>query len=87
MVASGDAAGGIIGSGYPAASGTPVVQVHNCYVAADIAGHDWVGGIAGAESSHVGNVDEGDQYGVKGTTSISDTHYYGKLTATGKNVG
>ena len=87
VVASGDAAGGIIGSGYPAASGTPVVQVHNCYVAADIAGHDWVGGIAGAESSHVGNVDEGDQYGVKGTTSISDTHYYGKLTATGKNVG
>ena len=87
VVASGDAAGGIIGSGYPAASGTPVVQVHNCYVAADIAGHDWVGGIAGAESAHVGNVDEGDQYGVKGTTSISDTHYYGKLTATGKNVG
>ena len=87
VVASGDAVGGIIGSGYPAASGTPVVQVHNCYVAADIAGHDWVGGIAGAESAHVGNVDEGDQYGVKGTTSITDTHYYGKLTATGKNVG
>ena len=87
VVASGDAVGGIIGSGYPSAPGTPMVQVHNCYVAADIAGHDWVGGIAGAESAHVGNVDEGDQYGVKGTTSISDTHYYGKLTATGKNVG
>ena len=87
VVASGDAVGGIIGSGYPSAPGTPMVQVHNCYVAADIAGHDRVGGIAGAESAHVGNVDEGDQYGVKGTTSISDTHYYGKLTATGKNVG
>ena len=87
VVASGDAVGGIIGSGYPSAPGTPMVQVHNCYVAADIAGRDWVGGIAGAESAHVGNVDEGDQYGVKGTTSISDTHYYGKLTATGKNVG
>ena len=87
VVASGDAAGGIIGSGYSGAHGTPVVQVHNCYVAADIAGHDQVGGIAGAESAHVGNVDEGDQYGVKGTTSITDTHYYGKLTATGKNVG
>ena len=87
VVASGDAVGGIIGSGYPSAPGTPMVQVHNCYVAADIAGRDWVGGIAGAESAHVGNVDEGDQYGVKGTTSISDNHYYGKLTATGKNVG
>ena len=87
VVASGDAVGGIIGSGYPSAPGTPMVQVHNCYVAADIAGHDRVGGIAGAESAHVGNVDEGDQYGVKGTTSISDTHYYGKLTSTGKNVG
>ena len=87
VVASGDAVGGIIGSGYPSAPGTPMVQVHNCYVAADITGHDWVGGIAGAESAHVGNVDEGDQYGVKGTTSITDNHYYGKLTATGKNVG
>ena len=87
VVASGDAVGGIIGSGYRAAPGTPMVQVHNCYVAADITGHDWVAGIVGAESAHVGNVDEGDQYGVKGTTSISDTHYYGKLTATGKNVG
>ena len=87
VVASGDAVGGIIGSGYPSAPGTPMVQVHNCYVAADIAGRDWVGGIAGAESAHVGNVDEGDQYGVKGTTSITDNHYYGKLTATGKNVG
>ena len=87
VVASGDAVGGIIGSGYPSAPGTPMVQVHNCYVAADIAGHDRVGGIAGAESAHVGNVDEGDQYGVKGTTSITDNHYYGKLTATGKNVG
>ena len=87
VVASGDSVGGIIGSGYPSAPGTPVVQVHNCYVAADIAGHDRVAGIVGAESAHVGNVDEGDQYGVKGTTSITDTHYYGKLTATGKNVG
>ena len=87
VVASGDAVGGIIGSGYSGAPGTPVVQVHNCYVAADIAGHDRVAGIVGAESAHVGNVDEGDQYGVKGTTSITDTHYYGKLTATGKNVG
>ena len=87
VVASGDAVGGIIGSGYPSAPGTPMVQVHNCYVAADIAGHDRVGGIVGAESAHVGNVDEGDQYGVKGTTSITDNHYYGKLTATGKNVG
>ena len=87
VVASGDAVGGIIGSGYPSAPGTPVVQVHNCYVAADIAGHDRVAGIVGAESAHVGNVDEGDQYGVKGTTSITDNHYYGKLTATGKNVG
>ena len=87
VVASGDAVGGIIGSGYSGAPGTPMVQVHNCYVAADITGHDRVAGIVGAESAHVGNVDEGDQYGVKGTTSITDNHYYGKLTATGKNVG
>ena len=87
VVASGDAVGGIIGSGYPSAPGTPMVQAHNCYVAADITGHDRVGGIVGAESAHEGNVDEGDQYGVKGTTSITDNHYYGKLTATGKNVG
>ena len=87
VVASGDTVGGIIGSGYPGAPGTPMVQVHNCYVAADITGHDRVAGIVGAESAHVGNVDEGDQYGVKGTTSITDNHYYGKLTAAGKNVG
>ena len=87
VVASGDSVGGIIGSGYASAPGTPMVQVHNCYVAADITGHDRVAGIVGSESAHEGNVDEGDQYGVKGTTSITDNHYYGKLTATGKNVG
>ena len=87
VVASGDSVGGIIGSGYASAPGTPMVQVHNCYVAADITGHDRVAGIVGAESAHEGNVDEGDQYGVKGTTSITDNHYYGKLTAAGNNVG
>ena len=87
VVASGDSVGGIIGSGYASAPGTPMVQVHNCYVAADITGHDRVAGIVGAESAHVGNVDEGDQYGVKGTTSITDNHYFGKLTAAGNNVG
>ena len=87
IVATGDAVGGIIGSGYSGAPGTPMAQVHNCYVAANITGRDRVGGIVGAEPAHVGNVDEGDQYGVKGTTSITDNHYYGKITASGSNVG
>ena len=87
IAASGDNVGGIIGSGYPSAPGTPMVQIHNCYVAANITGHDGVGGLIGAESGHEGNVDEGDQYGVKGTIAVTDNHYYGKLTADGTNVG
>ncbi|MDR2131818.1 MAG: S-layer homology domain-containing protein [Clostridiales Family XIII bacterium] len=86
--AAGAGAGGIIGGGYPAASGTPVVQIHNCYVAADIKGADWVGGILGAEAGHSNNVDEGDLYGVRGTTALSDNHFYGTVKATtGGNVG
>ena len=64
-----------------------MVQVHNCYVAAEISGKDKVGGIVGAEGGHIGNVDEGDVYGVRGTVSISENHFYGKLSAKGGYVG
>ena len=89
IIATGNCAGGIVGSGYTAGSapGTPMVQVHNCYVAAEISGKDKVGGIVGAEGGHVGNVDEGDVYGVRGTVSISENHFYGKLSAKGGYVG
>ncbi len=89
IIATGNCAGGIVGSGYTAGSapGTPMVQVHNCYVAADISGNDKVGGIVGAEGGHIGNVDEGDVYGVRGTVSISENHFYGKLSAKGGYVG
>ena len=88
IIASGEKAGGIAGSGYQAGSapGTPMVQIHNCYVAADISGNDKVGGIVGAEAGHRGNVDEGDAYGVKGVVSISETHFYGKIKGN-SNVG
>ena len=87
VIASGDGAGGIVGSGYSGASGTPMVQIHNCYVDAEIIGNDRVGGIIGEEGGHKNNVDEGDVYGVKGVVSVSETHFYGKLSAKGSYVG
>lgn len=87
IIATGSDVGGIIGRGYPAATGTPMVQIHNCYVVAEISGKDNVGGIIGAEAGHSGNTDEGDIYGVRGTVSISNNHFYGKLSAEGENVG
>ena len=89
IISSGNTVGGIAGGGYNARSapGSPMVQVHNCYVAADISGNDKVGGIVGAEGGHKNNVDEGDVYGVKGVVSITETHFYGKLSAKGSYVG
>ena len=89
VTASGTRVGGIAGAGYISGSapGTPMVQIHNCFVAADITGKDEVGGIIGSEKGHCNNVDEGDAYGIKGTLSISDTFYYGKLNSEGTNVG
>lgn len=87
VIASGDGAGGIVGSGYSGASGTPMVQIHNCYVDAEIVGNDRVGGIIGEEGGHKDNVDEGDVYGVRGVVSVSETHFYGKVSAKGSYVG
>ena len=89
IISSGNTVGGIVGSGYNARSapGSPMVQVHNCYVAAEISGEDKVGGIVGAESGHKNNVDEGDVYGVKGVVSVSETHFYGTVSAKGSYVG
>ena len=89
IISSGNTVGGIVGSGYNAKSapGSPMIQVHNCYVAAEISGEDKVGGIVGAESGHKNNVDEGDVYGVKGVVSVSETHFYGTVSAKGGYVG
>jgi len=85
--ASGMRVGGIAGSGYiGGASGTPVVQIHNCYVAADIKGVEEVGGIIGSEVGHVNYNDTGDDYGIKGANALSDNLFYGKLYGE-KNVG
>ena len=87
IIATGDSVGGIAGGGYSGATGTPMVQIHNCYVAADISGNDMVGGIIGAEGGHRENKDEGDAYGVRGVVSITETHFYGTVSAKGSYVG
>ena len=73
-------AGGIIGSGYVAGSApnTPCVSITNCYVAADITGGNYVGGILGGEAGVV-------QTWGNGIGTITDNFYYGELTTTKEN--
>ncbi len=51
--ASGNYAGGLIGSGYNAASApnTPCVTIQNCYADGSVSGADYVGGLFGGEPS------------------------------------
>lgn len=87
--ATGDRVGGIVGAGYISSSapGTPTVEVHNCFVKANIKGNDKVGGIVGSEEGHEKFNDTGDSYGIAGALSVSDNHFYGTLETTGSNVG
>ena len=78
--ATGNWVGGIIAAGYysDSAPNTVPVSVVNCYVAADITGNDYIGGIFGGEE------------GLKGALNqcwITDNYYYGTISATGTNVG
>jgi len=82
--ATGDRVGGIAGSGYyssnHSAPNAPVVVINNCYTACDITGKDQVGGILGAEP-------EVETAWGNGTGGVQNSFYYGKITATGSNVG
>ena len=91
IIATGDKVGGIVGAGYISGSapGTPTVEIHNCYVAADIQGNDKIGGLVGSEEGHEKFNDTGDSYGIKGANSISDNLFYGAIKAgeNAKNIG
>ncbi|MDR2089506.1 MAG: S-layer homology domain-containing protein [Clostridiales Family XIII bacterium] len=89
VVATGNGAGGIIGKGYVVSSApaTEFVAVRNCYVAANIAGADKVGGIIGDESGSHYYLDRSNEYGLFGSNSIKDNIFYGKITAIGDHVG
>ena len=82
IVATGNSVGGIVGSGYASESApnTPVVSIRNCFVSGNITGVDSVGGILGTEpvcECCWGN----------GAGTISSNCFYGKINATGKNIG
>ncbi len=83
IIATGDKVGGIVGAGYisSSAQGTPTVEIHNCYVNANIQGNDKIGGLIGSEEGHEKFNDTGDSYGIKGANSISDSYFYGNIEA------
>ena len=75
IIATGNYVGGILGAGYNGggtAPNTPCVTVTNSYVAADISGKDFIGGIVGSEPGTVQSW---------GNAYIRDNFYYGKITA------
>jgi hypothetical protein len=78
--ASGHSVGGIIGSGYGGAAGTPTVSVKNCYVVANITGEYDVGGILGSETGVKNAYPPKSSYGDQ---KVTDNIFYGTLTATG----
>ena len=79
--ASGNWAGGILGSGYEAdsAPNTPVASVKNCYVAGTVSGAANVGGIFGGEPSC-------KQCWGNGSGSITNNFFYGTVSGN-SNVG
>ena len=79
--ASGNWAGGILGSGYEAdsAPNTPVASVKNCYVAGTVSGAANVGGIFGGEPSC-------KQCWGNGSGSITNNFFYGTVSGS-SNVG
>ena len=84
--ATGNHVGGILGKGY-GAPGTPVVQIHNCYVNASIMGKEKIGGILGDDSGHKVYNDTGDGYNIKGALAIGDNVFYGSIKGEGQYVG
>ncbi len=81
--ASGNSAGGIIGSGYDdkTAPNTPVVTISNCYVSGTVTGNDMVGGFLGAEPVC-------EDCWSNGVGGVYNNCFYGEVTATGgDNIG
>lgn len=77
VIATGNYAGGIFGSGYasPSAPNTPCVSVQNCFVTGTVTGLDYVGGILGAEPAVKCNWANGIGY-------IQNNSFTGTVTAT-----
>lgn len=78
--ASGNYAGGIVGSGYTGSgwgfsNNAGCVSVCNCYVSGSVTGANYVGGIQGADPGVV-------QCWANGTGTVTDNLFYGTLTAT-----
>ena len=82
IVATGNGVGGIVGSGYASESApnTPVVSIRNCFVSGNITGVDSVGGILGTEPVC-------ECCWRNGAGTVSSNCFYGKINATGKNIG
>ena len=85
IIATGELVGGIAGGGYVGFAGSydsapnvPCANIQNCYVAADIAGADKVGGIYGGEGGNVQNW---------GNAYIRNNVFYGTVTATAGKAG
>ncbi len=83
VIASGNYAGGIIGSGYadPTAPNSPGVSISNSYVAGSVKGSNYVGGLLGGEGGITQCWDNGIGY-------IQNNHFFGTVSATrGSYVG
>lgn len=81
IYATGSYVGGMVASGFVAdsAPNAPCVSITNCYVAANITGKNYVGGILGAEAGCV-------QAWENCTGNIKDNFFYGNVTATAENA-
>ena len=77
---TGSFVGGIVGIGYVAdsAPNAPCVSITNCYVAADITGGNYVGGLFGGDQGVI-------QAWSNGVGMITDNFFYGTVTATKEN--
>lgn len=82
VIATGDYAGGILGSGYNqgSAPNSPWATIKGCFVTGSIQGRDGVGGITGGEPCVV-------QCWDNGIGGITDNVFYGEIHATGTSVG
>ena len=80
--ASGNWAGGILGSGYYAASApnTPIATVKNCLVTGTVYGGEYVGGIFGGEPVC-------EDCWANGTGGVRDNVFFGTLTTPGNYKG
>lgn len=81
--ASGNYAGGIIGSGYwgnDTAPNTPCVIIQDCLVTGTVSGADYVGGILGGEPGVVQEL-------ANGIGRIQNNLFVGTITGSGTNVG